>query len=372
MENFESIRKSYPVVNNGAYLMNAAIGGIHIETHKEIEHYSKESLFKGAIGDIRFFELLEEARETAGSFIGLSKEEVAFSGSTSLNMNFLAIMLKKSGVKKIVAPSVEFPSSTIPWFHQGFEVELVEPRQGRIWEEDLISKACPNSAVVCSGVQFLTGQRMNLVQIGEELASKSIPFIINGTQQIGQFPLELKDIKFTAFSASLHKWLGADLGLSLLAMPNNEREKYCMPIAGWVSVEDPWKLSNEAPKFLKDMGAFQMGTIPFNLVAGAKKAMEIQLSIGISNIEERVLFLSQKLITEIKELGYSLLSPRENSHERSGICTFEYSDDLDSALTELEKKNVYVNGRRGAIRASIHFYNNEADIELFKRALASI
>ncbi len=353
--------------------MNAAIGGIHLETQKAIQEWSEICLKKGAIGDIRFFDLLEEAREVASEFVGLKKEEVAFSGSTSLNMNFLAMMLKDSGVRKIIAPAIEFPSSTIPWFHHDFEVELIEPREGKIWEDDLISRANgKETAVICSGIQFLTGQKLNLEYLGEKLSEKSSAFIINGTQQIGQFQMDLAKIKFTAFTASLHKWLGADLGLSLIAMPSVERKKYKMPVAGWVSVEDPWRLANERPKFLGDMGAFQLGTVPFNLIAGAKKAMEIQTTIGQDIIEKRVLFLSDRLSAVIKELGYELLSPRNSEEDKSGICTLVYPGDLEKALLFLEEKNVFVNGRRGAIRASIHFYNNQEDIEKFRSAMESI
>lgn len=353
--------------------MNAAIGGIHEDTFLAIEKWARLSYEKGAIGDIRFFHLLEEAREVASKFLGIAKEEVAFSGSTSLNMNLFAQMLREAGVKKIIAPAVEFPSSTLPWFHHGFEVELVEPREGRIWEEDLISKGTGlGSAIVVSGIQFLTGQKLNLEFLSTELHKSRSHFIINGTQHVGHFDLDLSKLKYTAFTASLHKWLGADLGVSLISMPKEKRDQMKVPVAGWTAVEDPWRLANEPPRILSDMGAFQLGTVPFSSIAGAKAAMEVQTEIGKENISNKVLELSGKLSSIILDKGFEILSPRDQENDRTGICTFKYDGDLDKALAVLEEHKVFVNGRRGSIRASVHYYNNEQDLELFKNGLSLI
>lgn len=359
-------REFYGVTGRGAYLMNAAIGGIHRETLEEIQMWSEMAYQNGAINDQRFFHLLEEARLVAGDFLGLPKEDVAFSGSTSLNMNFLAMMMKDLGVKKVITPEVEFPSSTVPWFHHGFDVCLIKEREGKVWEEDLISEARgEDSVVVCSGVQFLTGQRMDLHKISKAKGTNNFKFVINGTQHIGQFNLNLSELNYTAFTASLHKWLGADLGVSLLTMPSNQRN-FSMPIAGWAGVEEPWRLANEMPNILSDMGAFQIGTVPFNMIAGAKRAMEVQNKIGRNFIEKSVLDLSSKLRGVIESKGFKMLSPKENP---SGINTFSYDSDLEKALHKLEENDVFVNGRRGSIRASIHFYNNEQDIEMFEQAI---
>ena len=120
------------------------------------------------------------------------------------------------------------------------------------------------------------------------------------------------------------------------------------------------------------MGAFQLGTMPFNIIAAAKKAMEIQLDIGKESIAQRVLENSQKLSDIIIENGYKMLSPREKHIDRTGICTFLYEKNLEEALMTLEKDEVFCNGRKGIIRASIHFYNNDDDIERFKKAISLV
>lgn len=369
----DNIRENYAVTKQGSYFMNAAIGGVHKEVVGKAIEWMSLCHTSGAVNDIRFFNLLEEARSVAGEFIGVEKDDVAFSSSTSLNMNYFAQMLKDKNIKKIVTPSVEFPSSTIAWFHHGYEVDLVEQREGRIWIEDIIERSETGStAVVVSGVQYLTGQRLDLVKLSEELESKGIPLIINATQLIGQLPIDLSKLKYLAFTASLHKWLGADLGLSLISIPKENREELRAPIAGWTSVKEPWLLLNQKPDLVEDMGAFQLGTMPFNMIAAAKKAMEVQLDIGRDAIALRVLENSQKLSDIIIENGYEMLSPRENNIDRTGICTFLYEKNLEEALMTLEKAEVFCNGRKGSIRASIHFYNNDEDIERFRKAISLI
>lgn len=369
----ENIRNCYEVTKNGSYFMNAAVGGIHRDVVSEIKFWSEQTALKGAIEDIRFFNLLEEARNVAANFIGVKKEDVAYSSSTSLNMNFFALMLKDKNIKKIVTPSVEFPSSSLAWFHHGYEVDLVEPREGRIWIEDLVkSSKDQDAAVVISGVQFLTGQRIDLLELSKNLEKHKIPLIINATQLIGQFPIDLSQIKYMAFTASLHKWLGADLGVSLISMPEEHRSTFSWPVAGWTSVEEPWLLLNKMPKFVKDMGVFQLGTMPFNMIAGAKKAMEVQRDIGTKNISSKVVENSNRIASIISQRGFKLVSPRKLVSDQTGICTFIYENDLDLALKKMENQKVYCNGRRGSIRVSTHFYNDQEDIDRFEKAVCLI
>lgn len=364
--------EQYPVLKRGAYLMNAAIGGVHLKTAEAIQDSSSQTLNAGAIKDIRFFNLLEKTRETAARFLNLSKDEVALSSNSSMNMNLFAMMLKNEGFKKVIAPSIEFPSSTIAWFHHGFDVELVEPINGFIDEEELIAKAKgQKSLIVCSGVQYLTGQRMNLGLLSEALRSTDSELIINGTQEIGQFKIDLSKLDYFGFTASTHKWLGADLGLSLISIPFEKRKNLKMPIGGWTSVKDPWLLENKTPDFVSDMGAFQIGCLPFNMLAGLNAALEVQENIGQVFIEKKVREHSDLLAAAIKRQGYELISPRRGATS-SGICSFKFDSDLEKALAHLEEKQVFVNGRKGSIRASIHFYNSNEDVERFENALKLI
>ncbi len=364
--------EKYPVLKMGAYLMNAAIGGVHIKTARAISGFSTQTLNQGAIKDIRYFNLLEDTRTVVSSFINVDKDDVAISSNTSMNMNLFAMMLKEEGFKKVIAPSIEFPSSTLPWFHHGYEVELIKPIDGKIDEEELINATKgQKSLIVCSGVQYLTGQRMNLKLLSDKLQDTDSELIINSTQEIGQFPIDLRSLDYLGFTASTHKWLGADLGLSLISIPRDKRRKLKMPIGGWTSVKEPWLLENSMPDFLDDMGAFQIGSLPFNMLAGLKSALEVQMNIGSGVIEKKLLENSNLLTKAIKDQGYELISPRGESCS-SGICSFKFDQDLENALAFLEEHKVFVNGRKGSIRASIHFYNSIEDVKRFEEALRLI
>lgn len=362
----------YPVLNQGAYLMNAAIGGVHIKTAEAIKSFSAQTLNQGAIKDIRYFNLLEDTRSIVSRFINIDKDDVAISSNTSMNMNLFAMMLKDQGFKKVIAPSIEFPSSILPWFHHGYDVELIKPIEGRIHEEELINALKgQKSLIICSGVQYLTGQRMNLKLLSEKTKETDSELIINATQEIGQFPIDLGALDYFGFTASTHKWLGADLGLSLISIPRDKRRDLKMPVAGWTSVKEPWLLENTMPDFLEDMGAFQIGCLPFNMLAGLKSALEVQESIGVDLIQKRLLENSAQLKKAIKDQGYELISPRDPLC-LSGICSFKFEEDLENALAILEEHKVFVNGRKGSMRASIHFYNSREDINRFEAALKLI
>ncbi len=60
-------------------------------------------------------------------------------------------------------------------------------------------------------------------------------------------------------------------------------------------------------------------------------------------------------------------SPRERD-QRSGITMVRVSDPTATA-TALAAKNILVSARGDGLRVSLHYYNNEDDIEMFLDAL---
>ena len=90
---------------------------------------------------------------------------------------------------------------------------------------------------------------------------------------------------------------------------------------------------------------------------------------GVENIERTVLRLTDLLIDKLQEKGYRAMSPLR-PEERSAIVSFNHrSHDSADLWQRLSDARIVVSPRAGAIRASVHFYNNEEDIEPLVEAL---
>jgi len=372
---WDIIRQQFPITQNQTYLMNAAVSGMHERTLKAANEMLLKIATKGAIVDEEYFNLIVSSKEIAAEFIKASPAEVVFTSNTSHNMNLLAMMLKESGPKrKILVPDDEFPSSVIPWHHHGFEVIKIKSH-GHIYSvkqfEEHLSQDI--AAIVLSGIQYGTGFKMPVKEIAQVANNFSVPVILNATQQLGQSPVDLNDLGVAAMSCSCHKWLGAGIGMAILYVNENFSKNKKWPFAGWVSVEEPWNLSIDKPQIRRDAGVLGTGSAPFINMASIQEAMKVQMDIGTKAIERRIRELSQKLYRELLNLNYKVFTPRDQSTFQSGIISFAHPDkDAIEVASALREKKIFINHRKGRMRASIHFYNNEADIQALISGLRSL
>ena len=371
MTDWTRIRAQYPITQDKVYLKNASIGGMNVAVLEETTAWQKSIAFEAAIHEHRFGDLVFSSRDKVAAFLNCPPDQVTLTENTSHNMNLIAMMLKQEfnqGVE-IIAPADEFPSSILPFHHHGHKVIQVASQQGVFSINDLLQAITPQTkALVCSHIQFATGLRIDIYQLSEELKKRNIAFILNATQSIGVFPIDISKLHLAALSATCHKWLGAGMGRAIFYLSEEFMRNHRSPLLGWCSVAEPFEMSNSPAPARSDVGSFQLGTLPFAQLAAVSKAIEINQEIGTDHISERVLDLSQNLRKKVKELGLKVQGP-DDRKSCSGTTTFGIDKSADELVEYLESQSIYVNNRRGKIRASIHFYNDEVDIERFIQAL---
>lgn len=371
---WQKIRREYPICHNSTYLKSASISAVHPRVLKVMKDWIDNIGEVAAINEARFFDFLMESRQTLGEFIKCAPEDVTLLENSSHNMNLVALMLAqkelKEGKNEVITAADEFPSSILPFFYHGFEVTQIPCEQGFFTEEQLFEKVTgKTAAVIISHVQFSTGLRLDLEKLDRLAQKHQVHLILNTTQSLGVFDCDLSKIKVSALTSSCHKWLGAGIGQAILYLSPEFRAERSFPFAGWCSVEDPFAMINENPTPRGDVSALQLGSLPFALIAGVQEAIRVISDIGRPQIEERVLSLGRLLRQGVISAGYQPLGAKEH-HQESGIVTFEV-EDADELVDFLFQKDIHVNNRRGRIRASVHFYNNEEDINLFIDALKS-
>jgi len=364
------LRQSYPITKDRVYLKNASISGLHEQTLAEMNHWNNHYATMAAVSEDAYFDLLQDSKDTLAHFIGCEREDVTLTENSSHNMNMLAMMLgpeKAAGKTKVLVPQDEFPSSLLPFYHHGFEVEFIPCEHGVFKLEEFEKRIDKfTAAVICSHVQFSCGFKIDPKKLGDLCRQHKVAFFLNTTQSLGTLPFSLRNTPVTALTSSCHKWLGAGIGQAILYIDPLWRKERKFPLVGWCSVDEPFAMKNENPHIRSDVSALQLGSLPFSCIAGVKKAVEITKGIGVENIQKRIGELSTLLRRGLEQKGKKPLGLLQENP--SGIVTFKV-EDADEFVKQLEEKKVYVNNRRGMIRVSPHFYNNEEDIETFLKHL---
>jgi selenocysteine lyase/cysteine desulfurase len=349
--------------------MNAA-GGSPLCSDASVEgkRYFDEMLLYGDTCWEEWLLRTEEVRKKVADLMGAQREEVAFVSNTSSGMSYIAQILRGKG--RILTMEDEFPSSSIPWLNLGFEADLIRPSGGIYSIQGIKQTIRPEHKIlVTSYIQYRTGFRQDLRELGKLCRSAGLVFIVNATQAMGIFPVDVvrDQIDFLVFSGL--KWACAGYGSSALYI----QKKWLgvqFPLTGWRSVRSPDLMNNLSRDIRPEASALEAGSPAFPAIFSLGGALDLLNSIGIQKCKERVLYLSRLLETRLQENHLPVI-PSPGEKYRSGILIIE-TGNAQSLVHELWKKKIVVSARGRGLRISVNIFNNEDDIDKLVSALNSL
>ena len=119
--------------------------------------------------------------------------------------------------------------------------------------------------------------------------------------------------------------------------------------------------------------------------AALGKAVDYAMELGLKTIERRVFDLAACLRTELQETVFVTLT--DQGEKKCGLVTFEHLR-LNAEQVKIQLSNHKINvstssgsgmklsyldrGLEGLVRASVHYYNTEDEINKFVEALRSL
>jgi selenocysteine lyase/cysteine desulfurase len=94
-------------------------------------------------------------------------------------------------------------------------------------------------------------------------------------------------------------------------------------------------------------------------------------TIGINNIYDRILFLTDLLIEGLKSRNIQINTPIDNKDERSAILFCSFGDETRNELISeaLAEDGIIITIKEGKCRISPSFYNTSEEIEKFFTSL---
>lgn len=364
MINWEKYRELFPVVNQQTYFMTAGGGALSKPALTAVtERYQSLALNGGRIfGDN--IQLMETCREKIARLINAEKEHIAFIPSVSFGMNALAHSLPRND--SILLVKNDFPSSVLPWGNAGHSIKWADSAA------DLAEQLQQNdekiSSIVASYVHYANGYKLNLEQVKE--LKKDAHFIVNGTQGIGAFPIDVKKQGIDALVCSCYKWMCCGEGIAFIYIHPDFFKKLTPALIGWRSIQSAMSFDGSC-QFYQSARVFELGWDNMTIFSGFNAALDLIEEIGMTNITERISSLTDYLLERLRQLNVPIISNTEKQH-RSGIIQLGPFQELDRVMKLLESHNIWVTQRDGGIRISLHYYNNETDINNLVKALQGL
>jgi cysteine desulfurase/selenocysteine lyase len=367
---WEEIRAEFPALAEWTYLNTATFGQMPRRSATAVAGHFARRDERACTDFMRWFEDADSIRARIADFIHCRAEDIAFIQNASAGLSLLLGGLDWRPGDRIVTLEDEFPNHYYYASHlRSRGVELVETPFEKFYES-----LTPNTRVVAiSTVNYTSGFRAPLDEIAPELRRRNILLYLDGTQSLGALPFDVSRIQPDLFAVDAYKWLLSPNGASFMYVSAALRERLAPAVIGWRS-DRRWRnhenLVHGVPQFATEAEKYEGGMLPFALLYAMDAAIGLMREIGQERIERRVMELADKVRDVLRGAGAELLSDR-GPHYDSQIVTARFPDREAPAIAlELQSRKVLVAARHGNLRVSPHFYNNSADIECLRQALA--
>lgn len=364
---WKKIRKDFPITRAHLYLDHAAGGPVPAPVQARIQETLKENAREADFAWPRWMKRAEYYRLLAARFLNAEPEEIAFTHSTSQGMNAVAEMIADEGA--VLTNTSEFPSSTLPWVWRKTRMIYQEPEaQGYLSLSKMKTLMAPRvKTLLTSYVQYATGFRQDLPGIGKMKGSRYL--VVNATQALGAFPVDVRAWKADFVCANSYKWLMAGYGGGLLYVRKPLLKKLKPASIGWRSVKNPDAMDNRNTDLRDSAARYEFGCPSFLTIFSVGAAIEYLLSIGMEKISARILELAAYAGERLQARGFEILSPEEDRF-RSGIVIVKV-DQPQIIWKRLLAQGIFVSPRGGGLRLGPHFYNTHEEIDAFVQALSA-
>jgi len=364
------VREDFPAAQKFRYFLSASGGPLPGPVKERVCSYY-EDLYQW--GDSHWEIHLEErehARKLIAQLINADTDEVEFIHGTSAGMNLVAGMLASQG--DAISAKPEFPSTTLPWLKtRPNSIQWVSPdSEGAIPAGYYLEKLGEStSTILTSHVQFSNGFRQDLGYLGRKKGDHYL--VVNGTQSLGAFELDVKQMNIDALCCNGYKWLLGGYGTGFVYVSREILKQTEPNMVGWFGVKDPEAFRNDQFQHLSSAERFSLGSPSFPTIFALSSSVQYLLDLGIRNIQERVLDLNRYLTSALIEAGLKVLSPLASEDFRSGQTLVQLRDPSLS-VKKLKDKKILCTEKPQGIRIATHFFNTYGDIDILIRELRTL
>ncbi len=330
----------------------------------------------------------ETTREKIAKVINANPEEIVYTKNTTEAINIVAHGLKLQKGDKIVTTALEHHSNLLPWQrleHQGVELELVPVSRECLIDPAAVEVAIDDKTriVTTHHVSNVVGSIQPVKEICKLARESDILSLVDAAQSVGHMPLDVQKLGCDFLVAPGHKGLLGPQGTGFLYAREGLLAGFEPLLVGGGIVR---QVEEHKYDLVKPPQIFDAGTPNIPGIIGLGRACEYVLEIGIEQIAERERKLTKQML-KIADIEHIEVYGPHNIEQRGGVVSFNINGlghhEVASMLDELAQIAVRSGhlcaqpamrhlGINGIVRASLHYYNLEQEIERFISTLEQI
>ena len=354
----------------------------------QVEHLELEARIGGYEAARLKLAEAERAYDALAELLNARPEEIALveNATRAWDMAFYSLPWQKGD--RILTTEAEYASNYLAYLQvqrrSGVVVEVVPSlATGEVNLEALeAALARPAALVSVTHVPTSSGLVNPAEEIGRLTRAAGVPYLLDACQSIGQLPLDVEAIGCDLLSATSRKYLRGPRGAGLLYVRRELLDRLEPPLvdlraADWTG-RDEYELRPDAKRF-----ETWERSVATRLGLGA--AVDYALALGVETTWPRVQEVAAGLRAALA--GVPGVELADHGANPCGIVTFVVAGHAAEEVRErlLERRvnvqhiprehsrlDMEARGLDEVVRASVHYYNDEGDIEALVAALRSL
>jgi len=324
---------------------------------------------------------LERVYDAAAQLIHCQRDEIAFTENATRAWDMAFYGMRFNAGDRVITDQARYASNYLAFLQvakqKGIVIELIDnDAYGQLDVHDLERKL--NKSVKLIAITHIPtqGGLINpVVAVGKIATKNKIPYLLDATQSIGQMPVDTQEIGCDFLCATGRKFLRGPRGTGFLYA---KRETLAQVEPPFIDLHAAKWLTDTTYQIREDARRFETWEQNIAAKIGLGVAIDYALQIGMQTIWERVSYLSCQLRVALQRIPSITL--QDLGQHQCGIVTFtsskitapELQQELNNrkinisiSLAEYARLDLVKRKLPALIRASIHYYNTEAEIERF-------
>ncbi|HVV04313.1 MAG TPA: aminotransferase class V-fold PLP-dependent enzyme [Puia sp.] len=322
----------------------------------------------------QWFEPAEELRGLFARLIGADRDDVALIPSASYGLAIAQRNMNLRPGQTIVMLDQQYPSNVYAWqelaITSGAVIDTVKRAEGESWADAILRTVDHRTGLVAiPNCHWTDGSFVDLELVSRKVREVGAKLVIDASQSLGAYPLDVRKIQPDFVVAVGYKWLLGPYNLGYL---------YAAPAyqADGSPIEWSWMVkagSDDFTRLVDYTEAYKPGARRFDAgefasfihIPMAKAALEQILAWGVENIQESLSVLTGAIVERAREVG--LETSGESVGHMVGIRVG--AERIAALQKKLAENKIYISFRGSNMRIAPHLYNDMGDVERLLEAI---
>jgi selenocysteine lyase/cysteine desulfurase len=363
---WHAVRQEFPSLSGRTFLNTATFGQLPRRASEAAQAHFERREQNACVDFLDWFTDLDALRASIARLINAAPSDIAFMPNAASALALAISSIDWQPGDEMLTLRDEFPNQL--YAHAVAEVRGIECS----WNELPLHVSDRTRLVLISTVNYSTGLRPDLSVIVSDLRRRGVVVYLDGTQSLGALQFDCAAIQPDFLAVDAYKWMISPNGAAFVYVDPTIRARLRPNVIGWRSDRD-WRnvnsLHHGSPRFGASAEKYEPGMLPFPSLYGMQASVQLLEEIGSAAIEARVLELAALIRRELAAFG-AKSDPAPGACLPSQIVTARLPGmDASSLTLSLAARGIVTSARKGCLRVSPHFYNNEEDVAKLVEAL---